>query len=178
MHPQKRAFLWINLVGGLAVLGSYVHGLVSNPETRGQLWGGVPEALAPLYTVNMFLAAGGYFLFTYFVFLRLDPDRVRVFGRTGFGAFNAIYAAILVASALWLPLTFAMIESPSGLTWFAVRAVLTTTGVASVALLVAILRVSPHEAPLARRLAVVGCVPFVVQTALLDAIVWPAYYPV
>ena len=57
MHPQKRSLLWINVVGGIAVLGSYVHGIVTNPLTRGEVWGGVPEALQPLYTASMLSAA-------------------------------------------------------------------------------------------------------------------------
>lgn len=177
LHPQKRTLLGLNVVGGIAVLGSYVHGIASNPLTRGDVWGGVPESLQPLYTVNMFLAAAGYFLFSYFVFFRLDPERVRIGDRFGFRAFHALYAAILIPSALWMPLTFAMLEAPSTGLWLAVRGVLFLTGAGSVGLLAAIFSVQPHEAPWARRLALVGCLFFCLQTAVLDATVWPAYFP-
>jgi len=176
MHPQKRTLLWINLLGGVAVLGSYAHGLLTHPETSGELWGGVPDALRPVYTLNMLLAAAGYFLFSFFVFFRLDPDRVRV-GSLGFGLFNALYAAILLPSALWLPLTFEMLAVPGALLWLAIRAGLLVTGVASLGLLLVIARVEPHEAPWARRLALLGTTFFTLQTLLLDALIWPAYFP-
>ena len=38
-------FLLINIIGGIAVLGGYVIALINHPETRNQLWGGVPENL-------------------------------------------------------------------------------------------------------------------------------------
>jgi hypothetical protein len=177
LHPQKRAMLWINGLGGIAVLGSYAHGILTHPLTRGDAWGGVPAALEPLYTLNMLLAAAGYFLFTYFVFFRLDPDRVRVSSRSGFGAFNTLYALIMISAALWMPLTFAMLEAPGTGLWIAIRGVLAITGLASVGLFVAIASVRPHEAPLARRLALVGCAAFCLQTAVLDALVWPFYFP-
>jgi hypothetical protein len=168
--------VWINVVGGIAVLGSYAHGIATHPETRGDLWGGLPAALQPLYSLNMCLAAAGYFLFTSFVLFRLDAERVRVFGY-GYGVFPLLYGAILVASALWLPLTFEMLAGPSPALWLAIRLDLAITGLASLALLAAIARVRPHEAPGARRLALVGAAFFCLQTALLDALVWPAWFP-
>ena len=75
MKPSRRSLLWLNVLGGIAVLGSYVHGLASNPLTRGAVWGDIPDALRPLYTVNMLLAAAGYFAFSFFVYYRLDPAR-------------------------------------------------------------------------------------------------------
>ena len=35
-------FLWVNIIGGIAVLGGYIFALLSHPETRSDLWGGVP----------------------------------------------------------------------------------------------------------------------------------------
>lgn len=172
-----RSLLWLNLLGGSAVLGSYVHGLASHPLTRGGLWGGVPESLRPLYTVSMLLAAAGYFAFSFFVFFRLDPPRTRVFGRFGFGAFHALYALILLPSALWLPLTFAMLEAPSGALWTAIRVTLALVGLGSLGLVAALASARPPDAPIARAVAVAGALLFSFQTAVLDAWVWPAYFP-
>jgi hypothetical protein len=41
----------------------------------------------------------------------------------------------------------------------------------------AIAGASPHSAPGSRRLAIAGAIAFSFQTALLDALVWPAYFP-
>ncbi len=84
MHYHKRTWLAINVVGGVAVLGSYVHGLVTHPETRNALWGTIPEELKAVYGVTMWLAAGGYFFFSYYFLVRTDAASVR-FGRLGFG---------------------------------------------------------------------------------------------
>ncbi len=178
LHPQKRLLAWLNVLGGSAVLASYAHGLATHPEARGAVWGGVPESLQPLYTVCMLLATAGYFAFTGFVFLRLDAERVRIAGRLGFGIFNLLYAAILIPSALWMPLTFAMLEAPSALLWGAIRGVLAVVGVGSVGLMVALATVQPREPTRSHRLALVGSLPFCIQTAVLDAVVWPAYFPV
>jgi hypothetical protein len=175
--PTRRSLLWLNALGGIAVLASYAHGLASNPLARGALWGELPEALRPFYTVSMFLAAAGYFAFSAFVFFRLDPTRTRVAGRWGFGVFHVLYALILVPSALWLPLTFQMLEAPSGGLWLAIRGVLALVAVGSLGLMAAIASAAPHSAPGARRLALAGTAVFSLQTAVLDALVWPAYFP-
>jgi hypothetical protein len=177
VHPAKRSLLWLNVIGGVAVLASYVHGVASNPLTRGDLWGGLPEALRPFYTVNMFLAAAGYFAFSSFVFRRLDPARTRVAGGFGYGVFHVLYALILVPSALWLPLTFQMLEAPSAWLWAVIRIDLALVGIGSLGLLAAIASATPHAAPGARRLALIGAFFFCLQTALLDALVWPAWFP-
>jgi hypothetical protein len=178
MHPTRRSLLWLNVVGGVAVLGSYAHGLASHPLTRSEVWGGVPESLRPFYTVSMLCAAAGYFAFSFFVFFRLDPPTTRVFGRFGFGAFHLLYALILLPSALWMPLTFAMLDAPSGALWAAIRATLALVGIGSLGLVAAIARAEPARAPVARGVAVAGALAFSLQTAVLDALVWPAYFPV
>jgi hypothetical protein len=177
VHPARRLFAAINVLGGVAVLGSYALGIATHPDTRGEVWGGVPQGLRPLYTVSMLLAAAGYFAFSGFVWLCLDPDRTRIAGRFGFGLLNLLYACILLPSALWMPLTFAMLESPGPGIWLAIRLVLAVVGLGSLGLLAALLAMRPREPAWAHRLAVAGCVAFAVQTALLDALVWPAFFP-
>ena len=177
MSQSRWKLLIINLVGGVSVLGSYAYGLLSNPDIRGQIWGGVPDSWQPLYTVSMFLAAAGYFAFTYFVFFRVDPERAQLGSARGLGRFNLLYTLILLPSALWLPLTFEMVKAPSAGLWWSICLVLWVVGIASLALLVAILKVQSPGADRVRWIGVVGCVLFSVQTALLDALVWPAYFP-
>jgi hypothetical protein len=177
MHPAHRSLLVLNVLGGLAVLGSYAHGLGSHPEASSRVWGGVPEALRPLYTASMLLAAAGYFAFGFFVFFRLAPDRTRVAGRFGFGVFHVLYALILLPSALWMPLTFAMLEAPSVALWASIRGVLALVGIGSLGLVAAIASARPSDAPLARGIALAGALAFAFQTAVLDALVWPAWFP-
>lgn len=172
MHPQKKLLIFIILLGGLAVLGSYVYGFQSLPDAANLLWGGVAESWRPAYTINMLLAASGYFVFTAFILFRLNPTETRIYGRFGYGLFNFIYAAILIPSALWMPFTMMAIEQGSaGLEW-AARIMLWIAGLASLALLFALLTIRPSQPRRAHWLAVAGCVFFCIQTVILDAIVW------
>lgn len=176
MQSSKGTMAWINVLGGVAVLGSYAYGIAAHPETAGNVWGGVPEWLKPYYTVSMLTAALGYFLFSYFLFFRLDAERARVAGRFDFDLFNFLYLFILVPSALWMPLTFRMLEAPNDGLWVAIRVVLGVVGVASVGLIASLLLVTPRQPVWAYALAILGSVAFAVQTALLDAIVWPEFF--
>ena len=175
MHPQKRAWLAINAIGGAAVLGSYVHGIATHPETRNALWGTIPEELKAVYGVTMWLAAGGYFFFSYYFLVRTDADEVR-FGRFGFGLLNALYALIMVTSTLWMPLTFAYLENPSPGLWLAVRADLLGVAVGSIGLMVALFTMKPRAEGLAGVLALLGLLLFALQTAFLDPLVWPQFF--
>lgn len=170
-------FLIVNVVGGVAVLGSYAYGLLTEAALRGRLWGSIPEAWRPLYTVNMFLAAGGYFFFTAYFLMRALPSGVLYFSRLGFGWIILLYAALLLCAALWMPLTFTMLKAPSDSAWLAVRSVLIVTGAASLTLLVSLLASDGERSDWLFWAAVAGLVPFTLQTAILDALIWPRYFP-
>jgi hypothetical protein len=175
-NPQKRTLLWINVLGGTAVLGSYAYYLIAHPEASADFWGGVPAAMQSGYVVTMLLAAAGYFAFTRFVF-RLRPAKVKIPSGFGYGIFSWIYALILLPSALWMPLTFAMIESPGVGLWVSIRIALAAVGVGSLLLLAVLLRMEPREPKRSHRFAVAGSIAFSLQTAILDALVWPAFFP-
>jgi hypothetical protein len=169
---------WTVLVGGTAVLVSYAYILGFDPATQAGLWGGVPPALLPAYVVSMAAATTGFFAFTYFLLFRVDPDRARIAGRYRFGLFQGLYVLILVPSALWLPLTAAMVQQPGSILWMSIRLVLAAVALGSMALLLALLSLRPRQPAGAYGLAVAGSVAFCVQTAVLDLFVWTAYVPV
>ena len=176
MHPQKRLLIFIILIGGLAVVGSYVLGVLARPEAARALWGGVPEGIQSIISINMFLGAAGFFLFTYFIVFRLDAAVVRISDRYGYGLFHVIYAAILFPSALWLPLTFLAVDQASVFLSWVVRLDLAVVGAASIGLIAALLKITPREPLRAYRLALVGTIPFTIQTVILDALVWGWYF--
>ena len=178
MNAQQWTLVGINVVGGILVLGSYAQGLMAHPDNRNALWGGVPSSVQPLYTVGMILAALGYFAFTYFVLFRIDAAEVRVADRFGFWVFYLIYTLILLPSAFWMPLTYAAIDHHSiGLYW-AIRITLAVVGLGSLALLMALLSLRTGGSSYAYWLAVAGSAAFCLQTAVLDALVWPAFFKV
>ena len=162
------------LAGGPAVLGSYAYGFLVRPDDVGVLWGGVPDALRTPYTAWMPVAALGFLVFTHHLVFRVDPEQARV-GPFGYGLFPGLYAAILIGSALWMPLCFVLVDHPeSRATWLAICAVLWTVGLASVALVVALIRLHPTRTG---AWVVGAAAAFTLQTFVLDALIWTAVYP-
>lgn len=166
----------LNVVGGLAVLGSYAYGFAARPDLGDVIWGGVPEQLKPVYFVCMILAAVGYFPFTTYVLFRLDADETRI-GRFSYRLWLGLYTLILIPSALWMPLTVEWLARPSTGLWWLIRLDLALVGVASLALLIALVLARPAGPAGHRRLAILGAILFSWQTAILDGLVWPAYFP-
>jgi hypothetical protein len=176
MHSEQQALLWLMVVGGTLVIASYVQGILTHPDNRGKTWGGVPSTLKSLYVAGMLLAAAGYFAFTYFILFSLNPDEVLIADRFGFAAFSGIFAVILTPSAMWMPLTFAMLSRPNKGLWLAIRLTLALVGLASIALLVALLTLNMREPAVAYWFAVGGAAAFCLQTAVLDMLLWPAFF--
>ncbi len=173
MKARQRGLALFNLLIGPAVLISYVlSARAHSSQEVAKLWGDVPEAVRPYYTAWMFVAATGYFLFTYFLLFRVDADRVRVAKRWGFGLFHVLYAMILIPSAIWMPLTLHHIVSPTPLTWKLVVLGLWTSGLASLGLIAALVALEPRAPERPWRLAVIGSVLFAGQTWVLDSCVW------
>jgi len=177
LDATRRRFLIILVVGGAAVLGSYVHGIATHPETRNEVWGSVPESLKPLYTVSMFTAAAGWMLFTSYLFFRLPPAQTRIAGGLDYRAFVVLQAVALVGSALWMPLTFLYLDAPSAGLWWLIRIDLLGVGLAALGIIAALAVAEPRPASVWRALALLGSVLFAFQTLVLDALVWPAYFP-
>ena len=178
MDIQKIIFLIVNVVGGLGVLGSYFIGFATHPGASEKLWGNVTPLLKSVYTVTMPLAAIGYFLFAYFILFQLDSKKAMIGDFFGFEALTVIFIIILLPSAMWMPLTFKMIEAPNLQLWWAIRIVLLVIALASLALICALLSLNQREPAWSYWLAVIGSVLFFVETGIMDAFIWPAYFPV
>jgi hypothetical protein len=176
MHIQKKQWLAINVLGGVAVLGSYAHGLITHPETRNLLWGDMPEALKDVYGVTMWLATAGYLVFMHYVLFRIDPPGVRVGKQLGFGVINACCAAVVVASALWMPLTFSYLADPSTALWVLIRVDLIVVGIGAVGLIVVLFNLSPRPTGWVGSATIVALLLFALQTAFLDPFVWPLFF--
>jgi hypothetical protein len=176
MGTQQIILLVINVVGGAAVIGSYIFGLNAQAGGANILWGGVPANIRPLYFVSMILSALGYFAFFYFILFRLVPGEVMIAGRFGFSLFYAIFLGILIPSAFWMPLTNVYVGNQSMGVWIGIRTVLALVGIASIALVWALLSLQTKVPGIAYWLAVAGSAYFAFHTAILDAIVWAALY--
>jgi hypothetical protein len=177
LHREKKVLILINLFAGGSVIASYIQGLMAHPGKSNLLWGNVPLGLLPFYTASMAAAAAGYLIFTSHLIFFIDPDRSKISGRFPFRLFNWLYLIILLFSALWMPLTFIMLEKPSALLWLAIRCILASAGLGSIGLLAAMFRLQPSGVPFMHRTALLGGILFAFQTAILDALVWTAYFP-
>ncbi len=173
---QAIAFLLINLVGGVAVIGSYVLGLRGASGGASALWGGVSERLRPVYTLSMVLSAAGYLAVLFLILFKLDPGEVTIGGRSGFALLYPTFLLILLPSAAWMPLTRRHVSEPRTGTWVAVRVVLLVVGLASIALVWALSTLEPGNQGAAYWVAVVGSIYFAFHTFVLDAILWAALF--
>ena len=163
----RLAFVVLNVIGGVAVLASYVLWLGNPSNDGGALWGAIGSAGRALYTISMVAAAAGYFAFAPYL-LRGDPARLP------FARVNLLFALILFPSALWMPLAFEYLDAPSHALWWAMRLDLLVTGLASAGLAWTLWRTSPPSR--ARTLACAGSLAFTFQTLVLDALVWPLFF--
>jgi ABC-type multidrug transport system permease subunit len=100
-----------------------------------------------------------------------------MFGRYGFWVINMLYAGIIIPSAIWIYLTFAMIENPNPLLWITIRLVLFTVGFSSVALLASFFTSNFDRSSWLYFASIISLIFFCIQTMLLDALIWPYYYP-
>ncbi|MGD9143184.1 MAG: hypothetical protein PVG61_04990 [Dehalococcoidia bacterium] len=175
MAAQQIVLLIINVIGGTAVIGSYIYGLNAQSGGASVLWGGVAENIRPVYFVSMIISALGYFAFLYYILFRLSPSEVSIASTFGFSLFFAIFILILLPSALWMPLTNLYVGAPATGTWVMVRIILALVGIGSIALVWALLSLPAREG-IAYWLAVAGSGYFAFHTAILDAVVWAALY--
>jgi len=176
MTTQHIILLVINVVGGAAVIGSYILGLNAQAGGANALWGGVPANIRPVYGISMILAALGYFAFLYYIFFRLNPPEVSIASTFNFSLFYVIFLTILISSALWMPLTNLYVTNTSTGIWIWIRIVLALVGIASIALLWALLSLQTKTPSLPYWLAVSGSGYFAFHTAILDAIIWAALF--
>lgn len=177
MVKEKRTLLFVNCIGGTAVLASYAWGFISHPGKGGALWGNVPQSLIPLYTISMLAAAAGYIVVIYFILSLADQARVRIAGRFSYRFITGSMLLILVPSALWMPLSFSMLNQPTIVIWLSIRLVLFLVGIGSSLLLFALMTLRPSEPKWKHRIAVSGAFLFWFQTGVMDALIWAAYFP-
>jgi len=177
LRREQRALGILNLAGGIAVLASYAWSFTYSSELRAGLWGGIPEAIRPIYTANMLLAAAGYFPFTWLYLFRTTPGELESATGVRYSLLFLLYALVLIPSALWLPMTARMLLDPGLLLWWSIRCVLALVGIGALGLLWLSIRHAQTRPGAASWAAAAGAIPFFTQTAILDALIWPALYP-
>jgi len=178
MNIQLQWFAAINVIGGLSVLGSYAWGILSHPENRNDLWGDISGNMYFMYVAFMFIAAGSYLWFTWYLFAIIDAESITVFGKYGFNVFNISYLGILIFSTIWMPLSLHALDTNNSGLEIWIRAVLGLTALFSLLLLAALMSLEPTGTSTQHNLAVVCAALFCIQTVILDALIWPNHFSV
>ena len=172
MSTQQLILLIINILGGTAVILSYIYGLKGQAGGANILWGNVPSGLRPLYFVSMILSALSYFAFIYYILFRTNPAESNI----NYYIFYALFLVILIASAFWMPLTNVYVNNHATGTWVAVRSVLALVALGSIALVWALFALKPETRGVAYWLAIGGAAYFSFHTTILDALTWAALF--
>ena len=176
MNTTRLILLIINIMGGAAVLGSYILGLKTHSGGAGVLWGGTPLRIRSAYGTSMILSAVGYLAFAYFIIFRLDPVTTLIAGKTGYSLLTVLFVLILAASALWMPLTYIYIGHPTAALWIGILIVLLIVGLSSCILVWALLNLKNGPEGFTYWLAVAGAVYFAFHTLVLDGLTWPVLF--
>ena len=174
MSKDQKVLLWINLLGGSAVIGSYAWGILTHPGTGNLLWGNIPSRAIPPYIVSMIFGALGYLFFTYYLIFFFNPSQMTIQIKAGFRGIHTLYLLILIPSAFWMPLTYAMLSSPSSFLWISIRFALMLVGLGGLGMVSALLSIRPRSRLLLT--TVISCIFFCFQTAFIDAFIWPSYF--
>lgn len=178
MGKDRLSLLVITIIGGLAVIGSYIWGFSAYPDANTTLWGEVRASAIPLYTTNMPLAAAGFLFFTGYLLFGVQAGQVAVLKRFNYRLLISLYLVILVFSTYWMPLSIVAYYQSSVLYLWLTRLALWIVGAASLALLGALVTLNPRGTPWVHWTAVIGCVFFCLQTVILDAVTWVIFFKI
>ena len=174
MSKDQKVLLWINLLGGSAVIGSYAWGILTHPGTGNLLWGNIPLAAIPPYIISLLFGALGYLLFTRYLLFYFKPTEMTVQIKAGFRGLHILYLLILIPSAFWMPLAYTMLSSPSNLLWFCIRFTLLLVGLGALEMVFAFLSIRPRSRLL--NAGITSSIFFCFHTAIIDAFIWPGYF--
>ena len=173
MSTQQVLFLTINLIGGLAVLGSYIIGLGMFPEYREALWGEVRGNLRTGILISMIFAALGYLAFCY---VALFQNGLEDFNKSDW--FNSYTISILVgifliSATFWLPSAIAYLHF-SNTYWLVICIASLWSTAISLAVLLGIVITSDVKiiSSASHYVAIIGIGLITFHCLVFDAIIW------
>ena len=170
-------FLWVNIIGGIAVLGGYIFALLSHPETRSDLWGGVPIQWRVWIVSSMFLAAFGYCYAMYYMVINEGLSLHFFWGKVDAAKMIILLILFLSSSSLWIYTTFSYIDSPTYLKWAFVQAELWITAISILLITIGLVTASGVEQPLKHNISILGLSLISFHCLVLDAMLWINRFP-
>jgi len=170
-------FLLINIIGGIAVLGGYVIALINHPETRNELWGGVPENLRLWITIFMFISAFGYCFAMYYLIFDEGLFLNFFWGKFDYKLIKILLTIFLLTAALWIHTAFIYIESGSKLYWNFVQLELWLTGVSAFLIMIGIATAIGVKNSNLHLYSILGLSAISFHCLVLDAFLWLNKFP-
>lgn len=176
MSIQKQ-FIWINIIGGLSVLGGYVYALLDHPILRGQIWGGVPENWQPWITMFMFISGFGYCYGMYYLIFNEGLNLKFFGGRYDSSIMRTFLILFLVSASMWIHSTFNYLELPNANSWNMVRIELWCTALSILFMTIGLATAKGIKNTGIHRISVIGLSAISFHCLFLDAILWTSYFP-
>ena len=149
-------FLWINIIGGIAVLGGYLYALLNHPNTGNDLWGGIPQNWRAWIVTSMFIAAFGYIIAMYYFIYRDGLDVKFFWGKTEASVMVIILVLFFVSASMWIHSTFAYLEMPAAGTWNLIQFELRVTAISILLITIGLASASDVINPELHRWSVIG----------------------
>lgn len=168
---MRRFLLLLNVAGGLAIAGTLAWGLAVHPGMIEGLQGAIPESWQPWMDLDLLPAVAGYILLATYVLFRVDPARATFPEGLSYGALVAPFLAILIPTALWLPLTFPFAEASGSGLRMALRIVLTIVGLGAAVLVWMLAGLRPRDHRVHWALSLAGSAAILIQAGVLDVLV-------
>ena len=170
-------FLWINIIGGILVLGGYIYALIQHPDTRSDLWGGVPEEWRVWIVSSMFFAAFGYcYAMKYMIFndgLSLDYFG----GKIDVTKMLVLLVLFLFSASLWIHTTFSYIESPTYIKWVFIQIELWTTALSILFFTIGLATAIGEQNSFQHNFSIFGLGIISFNCLILDALLWINKFP-
>ncbi|MDP6771973.1 MAG: hypothetical protein QF704_14825 [Anaerolineales bacterium] len=171
---NTQEFVVVNVIGGIAVLCSYVLGLLLYPGVRESLWGGVTGDWRPIFTISMLFSAIGYLAFCYFVGFKSNGESSPLVENS---ALSILCALFLIASTVWMPSTIAYINTNQVLWWNLVVGSLWVTALSLVGLVFLVIGAKVEAPTLHKYLTIAGVTYIAFHCLILDAVIWAVKFP-
>ena len=162
-------FLLVNFILGSTVILSYIWGLVFYPEYDSALWGKIDTDYIPYIIFSMFLAAIGYFIFSFYLICFKKFQTLRI---SQYIYILSLYIVILFFSTLWMPFSIGFIHTNNNFFLILDLFSLYLVGVSSLLLTIFLIQDKVMRRRLIWKLSVLGGLQFTFHTLLIDAIYW------
>lgn len=171
MAPQH-TFAIVNIIGGIAVLGSYAITLMLYTDQRSDFWGGINTSQQRIFVWSMLFAALGYLLFFNWVTFRLESGLLTEGSSLHSQLPVALCGIFLFFSMLWMPTTSVFLQTGNNLWWYLAVAILWVVSISLLLLLLIVLANQWGNRSWFSVLGMAGLMYLVIHCTIFDAIIW------